>query len=69
MLDPVRLPSSGQVVDRSTILTHLRSSETDPFTQRPLQVRELQEEPDLQVEIQHFLQRERGKAGPVARLD
>ena len=32
MTDPVRLPNSGQVVDRSTIARHLLSDQNDPFT-------------------------------------
>lgn len=32
MTDPVRLPNSGQVVDKSTIARHLLSDQNDPFT-------------------------------------
>lgn len=36
MLDPVTLPSSHVVVDRSTIARHLLSDQTDPFNRSPL---------------------------------
>jgi len=36
MEDPVRLPSSGQTLDRSVILRHLLISSTDPFDRQPL---------------------------------
>lgn len=36
MKEPVILPSSGKVVDRSTIAKHLLSDETDPFNRQPL---------------------------------
>lgn len=35
MSDPVKLPT-GMTVDRSSILTHLMSKSTDPFTNQPL---------------------------------
>ncbi len=31
MRDPVRLPSSGQCMDRATVVRHLLSNPTDPF--------------------------------------
>lgn len=36
MRDPVKLPSSGVVVDRSTICRHLLSDPSDPFNRAPL---------------------------------
>lgn len=36
MKDPVRLPSSGVVVERSTIARHLLSDQSDPFNRAPL---------------------------------
>ena len=36
MIDPVRLPTSGNVMDRSVILRHLLNSQTDPFNRQPL---------------------------------
>ena len=37
MLDPVRLPS-GHVLDRATVMSHLLSNDTDPFTRQPLSI-------------------------------
>jgi ubiquitin conjugation factor E4 B len=36
MVDPVRLPSSGQVMDRGTIMTHLLGEERDPYNRSHL---------------------------------
>ena len=36
MRDPVRLPSSGVTVDRTTITRHLLSDQSDPFNRSPL---------------------------------
>lgn len=36
MRDPVRLPTSGTVCDRSSISRHLLSDETDPFNRQRL---------------------------------
>merc|ERR1739846_87034 len=36
MMDPVKLPSSKQTVDRSTIARHLLSDQSDPFNRAPL---------------------------------
>ena len=36
MTDPVVLPTSGNIVDRSTIETHLLSDTIDPFNRKPL---------------------------------
>ena len=36
MLDPVLLPTSGMIVDRTTITQHLLSNTIDPFNRQPL---------------------------------
>ena len=36
MEDPVRLPTSGQVVDRNTIARQLLQNPIDPFNRQPL---------------------------------
>jgi hypothetical protein len=51
MLDPVRLPTSGQVVDRTTIASHLLSSQTDPFNRRPLTIEQVVPETELRERI------------------
>lgn len=41
MRDPVKLPSSRAIVDRSTIKAHLLSDTTDPFNRSPLKIEEV----------------------------
>jgi len=47
MKDPVRLPASGVVVERSTIARHLLSDQSDPFNRAPLTMDMV--EPDLEL--------------------
>lgn len=41
MRDPVRLPSSRAIMDRSTIKSHLLSETRDPFNRAPLTIEEV----------------------------
>lgn len=41
MRDPVLLPGSGITLDRSTIKTHLLSSNIDPFNRQPLKIEDV----------------------------
>ena len=41
MKDPVLLPPSGNVMERSNIVRHLLNSQTDPFNRQPLREDEL----------------------------
>ena len=52
MEDPVTLPISKQVVDRSTIQSHLLSDPHDPFNRTPLKIEDVIPNPALQAEIQ-----------------
>lgn len=52
MEDPVTLPSSKQVVDRSTIRSHLLSDAHDPFNRVPLKIEEVIDNVELRNEIQ-----------------
>lgn len=36
MIDPVRLPTSNKIMDRSIIMRHLLNSTTDPFNRQRL---------------------------------
>ncbi len=36
MKDPVRLPNSGKIVDKMTIIRHLLNDKSDPFNREPL---------------------------------
>ncbi|KER19241.1 hypothetical protein T265_11921 [Opisthorchis viverrini] len=51
MDDPVMLPQSQAVVDRSTIMRHLLNQETDPFNRMPLTESDLIPLPDLKARI------------------
>jgi ubiquitin conjugation factor E4 B len=51
MLDPVMLPISKQIVDRSTIRSHLLSDPHDPFNRTPLKIEDVIPMPDLQTQI------------------
>lgn len=61
MVDPVLLPSSKIVVDRSTIARHLLSDQTDPFNRSPLSMEDVIPQEDIRRQIQGFL-RERREA-------
>ena len=59
MTDPVRLPNSGQIVDRSTIARHLLSDQNDPFTRAPLTMEQVEPLDDLKVNIQAWMEEKR----------
>lgn len=59
MLDPVMLPSSRMIVDRSTIARHLLSDQTDPFNRSPLSMEDIIPEVDLKNQIEGFLKERR----------
>ena len=61
MEDPVILPSSKQVVDRSTIARHLLSSQTDPFNRDPLTMEGVTAMTELKAEIEAWLQKKKSK--------
>lgn len=54
MDDPVLLPSSKTITDRSTILTHLLSDSTDPFNRSTLSREMLIECPELRQKINEY---------------
>lgn len=54
MEDPVLLPSSKTIVDRSTIETHLLSDDTDPFNRSKLSIDMLIPCVDLKEQIQKY---------------
>lgn len=59
MSDPVRLPNSHQIVDRSTIARHLLSDQTDPFTRAPLTMEQVEPMDELKSEIQKWMAEKR----------
>jgi len=60
MTDPVRLPSSKQVVDRSTIARHLLSDQSDPFNRAPLTMDQVESETDLRQRVEEWMASRRG---------
>ncbi|PNS14592.1 Ubiquitin conjugation factor E4 [Sphaceloma murrayae] len=54
MEDPVLLPSSKQIVDRSTIRSHLLSDPTDPFNRVPLKIEDVVDAVEKRAEIKAF---------------
>lgn len=54
MKDPVLLPTSGMVVDRTTILKHFLVDLTDPFNRKPLTKEMLQPQDQLKDQINNF---------------
>ena len=62
MTDPVRLPSSGQVVDRQTIARHLLSDQTDPFNREPLSLDKVVPMEELKAEIERWMEEKRSEA-------
>lgn len=55
MKDPVKLPNSGQICDRSVIERHLLSSATDPFNRSPLTPADLIPDTELKKRIDDFV--------------
>lgn len=51
MVNPVLLPTSGVIVDKSTILKHLLNNKTDPFNRKPLTIADIIPQDDLHREI------------------
>lgn len=61
MEDPVLLPSSKTILDRSTIIAHLLNSATDPFNRSPLQIDELIPQPELKTKIDQWTAAQKNK--------
>lgn len=51
MNDPVVLPSSKVIVDRTTIARHLLSDQTDPFNRSPLTMDQVKTDDELKQRI------------------
>lgn len=67
MSDPVILPSQN-IVDRSTIIQHLLSDETDPFTRQPMKIEDIVPADDLRQRIDSW-KAERLAAARAAKVD
>jgi ubiquitin conjugation factor E4 B len=55
MRDPVLLPTSGNIVDRSTISQHLLNDEMDPFNRAPLKMSAIVPQTELKAKIQAWI--------------
>lgn len=55
MTDPVMLPISRQIMDRSTIRSHLLSVDHDPFNRAPLKIEDVIPQPELQAKIEQWV--------------
>ncbi|KAG2153094.1 ubiquitin elongating factor core-domain-containing protein [Suillus bovinus] len=61
MRDPVTLPSSRVVIDRSTIKSHLLSDSKDPFNRMPLEIENVVPNVELKAQIDAFIAERRTK--------
>jgi len=62
MTDPVQLPSSRQIVDRSTIARHLLSDQSDPFNREPLTMDMLIPADQLKTQIDAWIAQRRNNS-------
>lgn len=62
MKDPVTLPTSGTIMDRSTILRHLLTDQRDPINRQTLTPDMLQPAAELKAKIDAWLQEQRANA-------
>jgi len=61
MRDPVILPTSKAVVDRSTIKQHLLSDPSDPFNRTPLKIEDVVADTALKEQIAAFVAERRSR--------
>lgn len=61
MVDPVILPSSRTVVDRSTIARHLLSDQSDPFNRSPLTMDQVKRDVELKERIDQWIREKRAE--------
>lgn len=70
MRDPVILPSSKTIIDRSTIKQHFLSDPTDPFNRQPLKWEDIIDATELKEEITNYMeQRKKGKVVVEAEVE
>jgi len=65
MRDPVTLPSSRVVIDRSTIKSHLLSDSKDPFNRVPLVVEDVIPNVELKAQIDAFIAERMNKRSTI----
>nr|XP_006814992.1 PREDICTED: ubiquitin conjugation factor E4 A-like [Saccoglossus kowalevskii] len=64
MIDPVLLPTSGHIVDRTTIARHLLSDMTDPFNRSPLTMDQVKPDTELKARIFEWRQAQQTNKEP-----
>ncbi|OAX32548.1 U-box-domain-containing protein [Rhizopogon vinicolor AM-OR11-026] len=69
MRDPVTLPSSRVIIDRSTIKSHLLSDTKDPFNRAPLAIEDVIPHAELKAQIDAFIIERRNKNPVLNRPD
>tara|TARA_R110002060_G_scaffold25553_11_gene35026 strand:- start:447 stop:1316 length:870 start_codon:yes stop_codon:yes gene_type:complete len=62
MTDPVMLPVSRTILDRSTIRSHLLSDPNDPYSRAPLKIEDVIPQPELQARIEAWRAQARAAA-------
>jgi ubiquitin conjugation factor E4 B len=62
MKDPVRLPTSNTVCDRSVIQRHLLSESRDPFNRATLTADMLEPQPELKARIGAWVKEQKAKS-------
>jgi len=51
MTDPVRLPTSGYILDRISITRHLLNDSSDPYTRAPLTIEQVISDTEMKKKI------------------
>ena len=59
MKDPVLLPTSGKICERSWMQRVLLNDDSDPFNRKPLTVKDLQPAVELKERINHWIQQKK----------
>jgi len=55
MMDPVKLPTSGNIVDRATITQHLLNNDIDPFNRKKLSIDDIVPADELKAQMKAWL--------------
>uniref|UniRef100_A0A3Q0KDX8 Ubiquitin conjugation factor E4 A n=2 Tax=Schistosoma mansoni TaxID=6183 RepID=A0A3Q0KDX8_SCHMA len=61
MEDPVKLPTSGHIVDRKTIYRHLLNDSTDPFSRQPLTMSQVEPQENLRSAVRKWIDERRAQ--------
>lgn len=61
MTDPVKLPTSGNIVDRRTITQHLLNDDTDPFNRKKLSIDDVAPAEELKAKMMLWLEDAKAK--------